>query len=235
MKKNKKIIVAVALAAVFAIAACVCVYLFLSPQRTTFYVFKEDYAIGTPITSTMFYPVQADSKIIVAGSAQNNGEYFITSENYIAMVQNAVLKQNVSKGEAFMTSQISTSNRNEVEIRMTPSAIAVTVPVTNVTGVTLDLTAESRINVYVTTNAGTTYLMLENVRVLATDRADAGLMSATLQLDTNQQATALINAINTSNVHFGLINIEGYVPAPADEPNAPDVPTEPDVNVEPEG
>ena len=100
--KNKKILIVIAIALVCLIAATVCLIAFLSPMRTTFYVFKGDYKAGTTITKEMLTPVQADSRLVVAGTDAKATTYFITNENLGDLVKSGdALRTDVKKGEAF--------------------------------------------------------------------------------------------------------------------------------------
>ena len=53
-KKDKKIVIVLAVAIVACIVAGVLTYLFLSPAKTVVYVFKDSYKAGTQITEDRF-------------------------------------------------------------------------------------------------------------------------------------------------------------------------------------
>lgn len=211
MTKNKKILIVITLALVCAITAGVMIAVFLSPERTTVYAFKDNYSAGTPITADILTPVQVDSKVVAAGTSTNTSAFFITYENYSRIVKvGDVLKSDVGKGTIFMSAQIASQGGSEIEVRMDPTAIAVTIPANSVTGVSNSLSAEARVNVYVTYNSGGTYLLLENIRVLAVDKGDGSLAAVTLELN-HDQAVLTINAINTGSINLGLVNGVGYI------------------------
>lgn len=209
--KNKKIIIVLTVAILAGIIASVLIFSFLSPTRTTMFVFNGNYEAGTKISGSMLTPVQADSRIIVAGSSTGAGTHFITVDNYTQMVsENDVLKVDVSKGDCFMVSMLSSKASNRIALNMNPTSIAVTIPVNNTTGVSSSVKAESHVNVYGTYNSGGTYLLLENVRILSVEKSDGKLTGFTLEL-TNQEAVKVIDATTTGSIYCGLTNDEGYI------------------------
>ena len=211
MKKNKKVIIFLTIAIILSILAFILIYSFLTPQRTTFYIFKDNYEAGTLITSDMLTPIQADNRIVMAGSETASASYFITSETFSSLVkQGDVLKVDVSKGTPLTISTLTSSANNSIEVRMDPSSVAVTIPVTNTTGVSADIKPESHINLFVTYNSGGTYLLLENARVLSVAKDGAKISGMTIELD-NYSALKVIDAVNTGKIYCGLVNGNGYI------------------------
>lgn len=198
-------------AVVAIILATICIFTFLSPQRTTVYVFKDAYPAGTQIKADMFLPMQVDSQIVIAGAKGEMNKRFITSAEFEEVIKTGdSLKMDVGEGAPFMLSFLTTAGGNAIEIAMNPSAVAVTVDVDGVTGVTDDLMAESRVNVYVAYRASGTSLLLENMRVLSVNKSEAGsLISATIETN-NDQALKLIEAQKNGAIHLGLVNGSGY-------------------------
>lgn len=210
-KKSYQIIIVVAIAVIAAITACILIYSFLSPARTTVYMFNNAYEAGTKISGNMLTPMQVDSNMIVAGNKTDTSTHFVTSDNFKNVVsENDVLKIDVDKGDCFMTSMLSSQSTNRIALRMDPKSVAVTIPVSSTTGVSNSIKAESRVNVYVTYNSGGTYLILENVRILSVTTKDGSVTGYTLELD-NQNAVKVIDAINTGSIYCGLTNGDGYV------------------------
>lgn len=211
MQKNKKVMVTIIVAVVAIILATICIFTFLSPQRTTVYVFKDAYPAGTQIKADMFLPMQVDSQIVIAGAKGEMNKRFITSAEFEEVIKTGdSLKMDVGEGAPFMLSFLTTAGGNAIEIAMNPSAVAVTVDVDGVTGVTDDLMAESRVNVYVAYRASGTSLLLENMRVLSVNKSEAGsLISATIETN-NDQALKLIEAQKNGAIHLGLVNGSGY-------------------------
>ena len=168
MKRNMKIVIVLSAALVFAIAAAICIYGFLSPQRSTVYVFDGEYEAGTMLTSDMLTPIQVDADIVVAGAKAPVGQRFVTSQDLPALLKMGdSLKTNVSEGTPLMLSLLSATGGNAIEMTMQSSAVAVTVDATPITGVTNDLEQGASVNVYVTYHTGKTALLFEKMRVLA--------------------------------------------------------------------
>ena len=214
MKKNSKILIVLSVALVFAIAAGICVYRFLSPQRATVYVYNAEYEAGTMLTSDMLTPIQVDANIVVAGARTSVGQRFVTSGDLPALLKTGdSLKTDVGIGTPLMLSQLSATGGNAIEMTMQSAAVAVTVEANAVTGVTNDLTASSSVNVYVTYNTGRTELLFERLRVVeGHNGGNVGSLSGfTLEL-TNSEAVQLINATKNGTLYFGLINAGGYKP-----------------------
>lgn len=212
MKKNYKIIVILAVAVLMAILASVGIVSFLSPRRSTIYVFKGAYAIGTQITSDMLIPVQVDSSIVVAGRKANVNERLVTSDELRALLESGdSLKVSVGEGTPLMKSLLSISGGNSIVMSMSPSKVAVTVNVDNTTGVTQELYSGASVNVYVTAYSGNTFLLFEDMRVLdiTRNKTNGGLSNVTLEV-TNEQAVKLINSTKNGAIHLGLINEAGY-------------------------
>lgn len=211
MLKNKKILFAVAIAAITMISACLLLIGFMQPMRTTFYVFRENYKAGTTITSSMLTPVQADSRIVLAGGTADSELYFITNKNLAENIKAGdVLRVDVKQGEAMLISHIASQGNNEVEVKMSPNSVAVTIPVSNITGITADLKSESHVNVYVSYDSGETSLLLENIRVLSVAKNETELEGVTLEL-TKDQAPIVIEAMNLGDLYLGLVNADGYM------------------------
>lgn len=212
MKRNSKILIVLSVALVFAIAAGVCIYGFLSPQRTTVYVFNNTYEAGTMLTSDMLTPIQVDSSIVVAGAKASVGQRFVTSEDIAALLKMGdSLKSNVEEGTPLMLSLLSATGGNAIEMAMQSTAVAVTLEATAITGVTNDLEQGASVNVYVTYHTGNTAVLFEKMRVLAVHRSGSGgeLCGITLEL-TNEEAVQVINASKNGTLYFGLVNAGGY-------------------------
>ena len=213
MLKNKKILIVLAIALVCLIAATLMIVSFLTPVRTTFYVFKSDYKAGTAITSSMLTPIQADSRVVI-GLGNNTGAsaYFITKDNLNKSVTAGdVLRVDVKEGEPFMLNHVSKYGNNEIEVKMSPNAVAITIPANNLSGVTAELKSESHVNVYVSFDGETPQALLEDVRVLSVAKSDdATLQGVTLELD-KSEAPNIIQAIKYGGIYLGLINPDGYI------------------------
>lgn len=212
MAKNRKYIWILVAAIVVAVIGGVSLYLFLVPQKTTVYVFNDNYKAGEALSEEMLTPIQADSKIVVAGKKADTSSRFITGTD-ISAVLNAgdSLRMDVSEGMPLTLSILSVTGGSTVEMNMDPSKVAVTIPVTNITGVTNDLKEGSRVNIYTTggDTMGTT-LLFQNMRVLSVNRDSSGIMnSATIEV-TVDESLKLIYAANYSAIYLGLVDSTGY-------------------------
>ncbi len=211
-KNNNKIIIVLVLALVFAIAAGVCIVTTLSPQRTKVYVFNSAYEAGTTITQDMLTTVEVDSTIIVAKAKNNISDYFITDNTISDVLKSKEsLKISVSNGTPLMKSMLSITGGNSIEMSMSPSMIAISVGIDNITGITSDLTSGTSVNVYAIPNSGTPYLLFENMRLLEVSKNESSdtLYSATLEVD-NAQAIKLLEVTSTGSLYLGIVNSSGY-------------------------
>ena len=220
MKKNKKIVIILTFAVILSVLSGIFIYSYLSPARETLYIFNADYEAGTQITGDMLTPVQIDSSIYIAGNAESLSKIFVTPNNLSSVLANAdTLKVDVSAGTPLMPTMLSLAGGNDIEVAMQPSAIALTVSVSDVTGISGDLTKESHVNVYVTYRTTGTELILENMRVLAVHTDNGALSGVTLEVD-NNQALKLIDASNNGVIYLGLVNASGYQYVLGDDPIA---------------
>lgn len=170
--KNKKIIMILLTALVIAVIGGIALYMYLVPQKTTVYVFNDNYQAGTALTEKMLTPVQADSKIVVAGKNSNTSSRFVTGADIKAVLNSGdSLRMDVAEGMPLTLSILSVTGGSSVEMNMDPAKIAVTVPVTSITGVTKDLKEGSRVNIYTTGgDANGTTLLFQNMRVLSVEK-----------------------------------------------------------------
>lgn len=212
MKRNMKIVIVLSAALVFAIAAGICIYGFLSPQRSIVYVFNGAYGAGTMLTADMLTPIQVDSDIVIAGAKAPVGQRFVTAKDLPTLLKMGdSLKNDVAEGMPLMLSLLSATGGNAIEMTMQSSAVAVTVNATPITGITNDLDCGASVNVYVTYHTGKTALLFEKTRVLAVHKQGTGgnLSGITLEL-TNDEAVQIINASGNGTLYFGLVNARGY-------------------------
>ena len=207
--KNKKIIFVILIAIVFFVVATFGVYKILTPQRTNIYIFADSYSAGTLVTESMLTPVEVDANIVITGSKFSTGDYYVTSGNIQTVLSSAgVLRNDVSSGTALMTSMLTTTGGNSIEMTMKKNAVAITVGANNVSGVTNELSSGCRVNVYANYD-NTTTLILESIRVLSVSRSNGVIDSVTLEVDI-PQSLQLVNAYNNGSIHLGLVDATGY-------------------------
>ena len=138
--KNRKILFIFVAAALVAVMGGVGLYQYLLPQKTTIYVFRGAYKAGEVLTEDMLVPLQCDAHIVVAGKGEDTSSRFVTGKDIAAVLNTGdSLRMDVSEGMPLTLSLLSVNGGSPVEMHMDPSKIAVSVPVTDVTGVTNDL------------------------------------------------------------------------------------------------
>ena len=202
----------------FKIALALITY--MKPQKTTVYTFKDNYKAGTEVTSDMLTAVQCDSKIVTAGKKTDTSSRFVTGANLKAVLNSGdSLRMDVSEGMPLTLSMLSVNGGSTVEMNMDPTKVAVTVPVTNVSGVTNDLKEGSRVNIYAmgVDTPGTT-LLFQNMRVINTQKDNGTLSSATIEVDVDQ-SLKLVYAANYSTIYLGLVDSTGYEATDNAEPS----------------
>ncbi len=212
--KNKKIIIVLAVAFMVAIAGGVSLYMYLTPKKTTIYVFKQNVAAGTVVTYDMLMPIQADSDIYVAGAKTDASERYVTGANVDAVLKSGdSLRMDVTEGMPLTLSLLTTSGGSTVEMAMNPEKVAVTIAVSNITGITSDLKAGSKVNVYASglfnNNEYKTSLIFEGLRILAVNKNDKTLTSVTLETST-EESLKLIYYASSFSIYLGLIDSSGY-------------------------
>lgn len=209
----------IVLAVIFAIAGGAGIYSYLSPQRTTMYVFNANYEAGTQLTSEMLTAVQVDSKIIMEGSSTDASSTFVTGATITEVLKKGQsIKMNVTEGLPLTNSLLSVSGGSKVEADMDPSKIAVTVSLSETTGVTNDLKESSRVNIYTIRN-NAAVLILQNMRILSVNRDSNGAITgATVECDADQ-SLKLIYAASNSTIYFGLVESSGYQATEEAEPS----------------
>lgn len=207
--KNKKIILVLVLGILCFAIATFGVYQILTPQRTNIYVFADNYSAGTLVTERMLTPIEVDARIVVANVQMGTSDYYVTSSNYQSVLSSAgVLRSDVYAGTALMTSMLTTTGGNSIEMTMKQNAVAVTIGASGITGVTNELSAGSRVNVYANYNDSTT-LILESIRILSVGKSNGAVESVTLEVDI-PQSLQLIHAYTYGSVHLGLVDATGY-------------------------
>ena len=218
--KNKGIIMLLVAAVIVGIIGGVALITYMKPQKTTVYTFKDNYKAGTEVTSDMLSAVQCDSKIVTAGKKTDTSSRFVTGANLKAVLNSGdSLRMDVSEGMPLTLSMLSVNGGSTVEMNMDPTKVAVTVPVTNVSGVTNDLKEGSRVNIYAmgVDTPGTT-LLFQNMRVINTQKDNGTLSSATIEVDVDQ-SLKLVYAANYSTIYLGLVDSTGYEATDNAEPS----------------
>lgn len=206
--KNKKIVILLIVALIVSAVGAFLLYGYLKPQKTTVYVFRDNYETGTIVTANMLTAVQCDSNIVVAGAKSNTSNQFVTGYNLQDVLNTGdTLRMDVSSGMPLTTSMLSVNGGTSIEMSMDPAKIAVTIPVNNATGVSNGLREGSRVNVYSVTDTNAT-LIMQNMRVLAIKSGDE-IQNVTIEVSANE-SLRLIYYIANSTIYLGLVDNGGY-------------------------
>lgn len=218
--KDKKIVAILLVAAVIAIITGILLYFYLVPKRTTFYVFNDNYKAGQPVTFSCLTPVEADSNVFRSNSKKSSAkDMFVTSQNadkFIGQSAGAArnnLRMDVAKGMPLTIAMLSVDGGSYLEQMMDKGDVAITIPVTSVSGVSSQLQNNSRVNIYASgygDDSSETSLIFEAKKVLKVNRDDDGeLESATIEM-TPQESTKLVDAENNATLYLGLVGSDYY-------------------------
>lgn len=209
MSKNQKIICVFIAFIICSVLSGYFIFQYLSPQRTTIYVFNNDYEAGTQITEGMLTPMQVDSNIVLNGLKSDVSLRFVTNANYQEIIYSGdSLRMDVGEGSPLMESMLSISGGSSVEMNMKTTAVGVTIGVNNITGITNELKSGSRVNIYMSID-GMTTLILENMRVLNVAHNNGTIVSVTIECDI-EESLLLINANTYGTLHLGIVDNTGY-------------------------
>jgi Flp pilus assembly protein CpaB len=159
----------------------------------------------------MLTSIQVDSTIAVAGRSDETATRFVTGSEISSILNSGdSLRIDVSSGTPLMLSMLSVNGGSSIEMTMDPTKIAVTVSVNDITGVTDELTAGARVNVYASgINADGTTLIFQNMRVLSVKKDGSSLDAVTLEV-TADESLKLIYATTYSSIYLGLVDSSGY-------------------------
>lgn len=209
MSKNKIIATLIAVALIFSGVAAYLVYHYMSPARSTIFVFNDDYEIGTQVTADMLTPIQVDSTITDNGESASVDTRFVTPYEYSEIAKSGdSLRMNVSEGMPLTLAMLSVSGGSTVEMNMKSDAVAITIPVNSYSGVTNDLKEGAKVNIYYT-NGEVTMLLQQNVRVLETFREEGSLSGVAVEEDI-EGSMQIVNAMSNGSVYLGLVDATGY-------------------------
>ena len=232
--KNKIITSLIICAILFSILASYLIYHYMSPSRSTIYVFNDSYSSGVQLSADMLTPIQVDSSIIVAGKKTDTGNAFVTPASYQEIVKSGdSLRMDVSAGMPLTTSMLSVSGGSTVEMNMKSDAIAVTIAVNEFTGITNKLKEGSRVNIYANMDSSVV-LIQQNKRVLEVFK-DNGVITGVSIEENIQESTELIYAVTNGSIYLGLVDATGYQASEGTDPSYnPYSATQPDENDETE-
>ena len=213
MKKNRIIGTFTAISIIAAALVSFLVYHYLNPARGIIYVFNDDYSTGQQVTKDMLTPIQVDMSIISGGAKGRIEDRFVTAGGYESIVTSGdTLKMDVAQGMPLTQAMLSKIGGSSIEMNMKPTSIAITIPVTGITGVTNDIQPGAHVNVYYASGMSQEQyveLILQNMKVLAVYREDADLSGVSLEV-TPEESLQLVYAQNYGDVYLGLVDAAGY-------------------------
>lgn len=211
--KNRKIIGILLAAVVLSVIGGIATYQYLNPKKVTVYVFNDSYETGTVLRSEMLTSIKCDASIVVAGKNTETAARFVTGEDIRDVLQTGdSLRMDVSDGMPLTLAMLSVNGGSSIEMNMDPSKVAVTIPVSSISGVTKDLKDGSRVNIYATglDESAATTLIFQKMRVLSTTRdANGALTAATIEV-TSEESLKLIYAASNATIYLGLVDSAGY-------------------------
>lgn len=196
-------------------------YSYLSTAKTYIYLFKDDYESSTPIKESMLIPIEVDADMVLDLAYKTKGTLdakYITADDLVAIIQKGdSLGVDVYKGTPFMTTQAATIGGSTVERRLSDYKTAITIPVTNISGVSPEINAGARINIYAsydTDSYQVEELLFQNVKILdvqAIGNEEEGyqLSAFTIEVDP-QDAMKLLHAINNWKIDITLLKSGAY-------------------------
>lgn len=196
-------------------------YQFLGSTKTIMYVFANNYEAGTKITRNMFEEVEVDESIVtnLNYKNQNNGKpCFVTKASLDTIINKGeYLGVDVYQGTPFMTTETASYSVSTVERRLSDYKTAITIPVNNLSGVSPEIQAGARINIYAsysTESYEVVQLLFQNVKILdvqSTGDSSAGytLTGFTIEVDPND-AMKLLHAINNWDIDITLLKSGAY-------------------------
>ena len=217
MQKNKIITYLIICAAIFSALAGYLIYRYMSPARETIYIFNDSYQAGQQLTSSMLTPIQVDASALAAGKHDSVGNYFITPTDINEVIRSGdSLKIDVSKGMPITNTMLSVSGGSTIEMNMKTDAIAVSIPVTQYTGITNDLKEGARVNIYYTSE-GYTRLIQQNKRILEVFKSEGTIIGVAIE-ESLDESMELVNAQTNGNIYLGLVDAKGYQAAEGEDP-----------------
>ena len=216
MSIGKKILLV--LIVIFGGAIAFLSYSYLSTQKTNIYLFKGDYEAGTPISKDMFTTLEVDYDMVTQlVKATNSAKYVTQNDMSKILNEGDYLAMDVYQYTPFMTTQIATIGGSTVERRLSDYKTAITIPVNNISGVSSEINAGARINIYASYETETfqvVQLLFQNVKildVLATGNSSDGynLSGFTIEIDP-EDAPILLHAINNWEIDITLLKSGAY-------------------------
>ena len=197
-------------------------YNWLSVKKTNIYVFNADYEDGTKLKKDMFEAFEVDNALVEAQSARfTKGESkatFLSKADINKLVEEEeVLAVQVFAGQPVTSNLYLSTSGSTVERRLSDGHTAITIPVNNITGVSSEVSAGSRINIYNLYSINTynvVQLMYQNVKILDVQKTGNKTNGYTISAFTievkPEDALQLLYAIQYNQIRVSLLKPGTY-------------------------
>jgi len=194
-------------------------YTFLHKQRSTIYLYAQDYPMGTKIENNMFLSTEIETALYTAAAQQ--GVYYATAEDINGFISRGdVLLADVLSFTAVTNNQVSASGGNAVENRLAKDMVAVALLPEKVKGLPDDLRIGSRVNVisgYQIDNVRETDLIFQNLLVVDVKKDEGGnLLSVYVEVDP-ADAVKLAHSEEFERPWVAVIKPGNYKPIQGDD------------------
>ena len=195
-------------------------YGYLKGEKTNIYLFANDYEAGTTITREMLTTLEVDATMVENLAYSSNSAKYVTDSDLAAIIDAGdTLGTDVYAGTPFMTTQTATIGGSSVERRLGDYMTAITIPVNNISGVSPEISAGAKINIYSsysTDDYEVEELLFQNVKILevqATGDEESGyvLNAITIELQP-KDALVLLHSINFRKIDITLLKSGKYTP-----------------------
>lgn len=215
---NVSFVILIVVAAIIGIG----IYQYLVTQKTTIYLFKDNYQAGTKITEDILISMQIDSSVVnsVKSSKASGGAVYVTANNKKDVI-GTKLQRDVFKGTPFMSTLSDKIGGSPAEMRLADGMVGITIGVDNITGGTPLLQPDSRVNIYagfkIENNVYSEELLLQNVRVISVtytdlenDKTKTPTISGVTVETTPQNSVKLAYALENGDVRLGIVKVSEY-------------------------
>ncbi len=216
-QKNRIIIILLVCAIACTILAGFMVWNYMTPSRSTIYVFNGDYASGTAVTADILTPIQMDSTVIANGASDSVENHMVTGSEYSEIIHaGEYLRMDVTEGMPLTSGMLSVQGGSTLEANMTSDSIAVSFSVDQFSGVTNELKTGSRVNIYSVINSEVR-LIQQNKRILEVFENDGSIQGVSVE-ESVYESMELIYAIKCGSIYLGLVDASGYQSTEGSDP-----------------
>lgn len=216
MKSGQKILLA--FITILGLLIAYFSYSYLKTQKTEIFLFAQDYEAGTQITKNMLTTLTVDASMVDNVALSGFNASFVTPSDLKQVLEKGdTLVTDVYAGTPFMTTETTTLGGSVVERRLQDYKTAITIPVTNISGVSPEISAGAKINIYTsyeTDSYEIEELLFQNVKILdvqATGDKESGYVLSAITIQINpEDALRLLHAINYQKIDITLLKSGKY-------------------------